>query len=1212
MLFASVTPGVTAQDALPSPGIGLLVQAEEMPALRAKLALEPWKSTFANLQKRADALVEHWPATAQQMDERLEAVLDLTIEFDAVTKDQPTRDLVQLLGRTAQGEMCPAAFTYLVTGERKYAEVALDVMRTMGRVNHWGWFTWSGTSMPHIHAGMYARNTAFTLDFIWDALTEAERAELRQLIAEKIVEPYFRLVLHTPAMGLHHLRSKNQGSNVMAGAMISCLALGNDYPQSRQWRRSFIQTFHWLITHDIGWAGQGLESGMPGYWSVSMQNLYTGAVCLFNTTGIDLRSHPGFAEATYYPIMHETTVPPVGMFNKPIDPNYKGATGIIGGKPIELPHPAAGGLWWYDYARRQPKSAAAYFINRTMIQLSDDERLRFYVHDAHQQGHSQIISLLWTDADLYRPNPPAPSELFKTTDRMTMFRSGYGMGETFLYANGDIFLSSLGEILGTTSGMSWHFKWHGYQKAESGVQTEGHNLAPSMLVTDSWDDKQLSMVQTRSSTSNITYYRPAGHDTEYKKYRRRDRDIIYVRDRPGRDYFIVMDHLRHDEPRWHAWLWQTWNSVHGNQRDNPARFTLLADNQVRLERPNADLAIQFVAPADVEFEIEDAPGQPITSYMFDHNLLTLRAMAGKYQPTSAPAVTIPPTAWQGAGELTKPEAGPGSVPASAYQVSGRVNLVQEQGQALNTFRHEAVLRANTRYRMRLNVRKQELSVYENLAWRINLSLHDADGKILAAADSDYPMPDQLALRDPRSITNTTDWLLTEWVHFDVPAGSDVAELRGDLLAAEYSHPPNRIHEDSVLQIGAIDIEPLGVIPRRAEETFLAILSPLRKSAETPAIEVTTVGEAQVARIPRTEFAADWIIVGARKPTEFKWGRVAAEFAWIRVDDNEVVSRVYLRKAELFELEGQTVLTNSGPLDIALSLSPIGTITRARAFVDGATEVSMLGKTYPLGNGVYTAGRDLDWTWDETASSLGGNSLTSQGELEHGLAPLMRMLREERDTVLSRNIALDSQVTASGYRDHRFPPALVTDNKTWEYPTAGRLDYAQQPIKTTQGGGYGREKIELFGDAMAQFPFYVRPTYWLLPHGQPGWVQLKLPANRTVSQVRLLNTSNAGLNDHATMSFRVQLLDDDGNLVSEKKGQFGKVLDRPFEQAFRFPGHFGTYGKTFAGMLEPGVAVPFGDGWYDLDFDTVRARFVKVLIDSHWAIGGGLNEIQVFE
>ena len=96
--------------------------------------------------------------------------------------------------------------------------------------------------------------------------------------------------------------------------------------------------------------------------------------------------------------------------------------------------------------------------------------------------------------------------------------------------NGAGVLAALGEILGTTGGLSWHFKWHGYQKAETGVETEGEELAPSMVVTGSWDDDVMSVINTRSGPSNITYYRPQGHNVVHQNYIRRDRDIIYIRD----------------------------------------------------------------------------------------------------------------------------------------------------------------------------------------------------------------------------------------------------------------------------------------------------------------------------------------------------------------------------------------------------------------------------------------------------------------------------------------------------------------------------------------------------------------------------------------------------------------------------------------------------------------------------------------------------------
>lgn len=1212
-LISGLRPSLIIAQELPVPGIGLLISPGQIMEVREKIQSEPWKSMYVGIKSRADELVAQWPDARLQMDERLESILDLTIEFDAVTEDPATREMASLLAGHMQTRMTSAAFVYLISGERKYAEVAWDVFTTAGRANRWGWFTWSGASMPQIHAGMFARNASFTVDFIWQALTEAQRQRARDIIAEKVVEPYFRLVLHTPAMGLHHLRSKNQGNNVFAGAMIGCLVLGDQYPDSRRWLSSFLQTYHWLITHDIGWAGQGLEAGMPGYWSVSMQNLYTAAVCLNNTRGIDLRNHPGIEQATFYPVMHESTVPPVGMFDAPIDPKYQGIAGVISGKPIELPGTASGSAWWFDFAYRNPKSAAAYFINQSMVKVNEKKEYSFSAHDAHQSGHAEIIKLLWTRPEVYQPAVAKPLELFKTTDRMSMIRSGYGMGHTYMYVNGDIFLSSLGEILGTSSGMSWHYKWHGYQAAESGVVTEGEALAPSMKVTSSWDGDKLSIIHSAVAKSNIQYYKPAGHDRLPEHYLRKDRDIVYVKDTPGRDYFIFIDHVVTEEPRYHGWQWQTWNHVFGNESTNTADYQQVNDRYIRLKRPNADLGIQFLVPEQVEFEIESAPGQPKVAYMYDHNLLTLRAMAGAYQSTDQKTVRIEPKQWSGTGMLVFPSdaAAESDVPATAYSLRGKEALVREQGVSLNRFQVPVKLEAGQRYRMRVDYRKIDLSVYENLAWKIPLTLLAADGKVIARCSDVYSTPDPLSLRDNRSMTGTTSWQPTDYVHFSVPAGQDVAEIHGELLAAEYSHPPHQIHEDSVLQLGDITIEPLGTLPKTKAQTFVTVLNPLAKQDEFQLAEVQQIGETSVIKIPRGEFEADWIVIDALQPVTFQWGTVAAEFAWFRITDDENIEQIYMRKAAYLALDGQEIFKNSGPLDLALIMNSVGQISQVRASVQGASELTMFGKTYPLGNGVQIADNRLRFQTDPTAETLERNSILSQQALLAGLAPILEEQLAQRDESLERNLAREARVTASASRAIRFSPYLTIDNNTSEYPTDGKLDYTQEPIETASLGGYGQDRHPLVSDEMATFPFYVPPTYWLLPYQQTGWIEYEWKQDQQISEVRVLNTSNAGLNDYATMKYRIELRDADDQVLASTRQQFGKVFDRPFQAAFKYPQHFGKYSDTFQGMLEPGIAVPFGDGWQTTKFKPTVVRKVRIFIESYWGLGGGLNEVQIY-
>jgi len=1215
VLPAIVGLGITSSQGAPTPGIGLLVKAGDMPALREKIAAEPWAGVYGKVKQRADEAVAAWPAQRGRIAPHLDKLLDLTVRHAKVPSDPAVRSAGEAFEKLALESMCPAAFVYLVTGERRYADYAYDVLLHMGKVNRWGWYPWSGAHMPQIHSGMHFRNAAFTLDFLWDALTDTQRKAARDILAEKAVEPYYRIVLFAPAMGLHHLRSKNQGNNVLAGALIACLALGEDYPDAKRWRRGYIQTFHWIVTHDIGWAGQGLESGLPGYWSVSMQNLYTAAACLYNATGIDLRVHPAFTEATYYPVYHETTVPPVRKFTAPIDPDFRGPCGIISGKPVELPHTASGGPWWYDYAGRFPESQAMYFINRTMVRRDAEDRLGFRLHGCHQHGHSDILGLLWTQPGLYRPDAGSPTALFKTTDRMSMVRSGYGMGQTYLYFNGDVFLSALGEILCTTSGLAWHYKWHGWQKAETGVETEGEPLAPSMVVRDSWHDDGFSLLRATAGPSNIRYYAPPGQNDCYKRYRRRERDILYVRDEPGADYFLFVDRVGQDDPRWHGWLWQSWNGVHGNARENYGRYRVEADRRVRLERPNADLLIDFLAPNALAFEVESAPGQPITSYMYDHNVLTLRALAGGYQAGGGGKIVVPPSAWEGPGRLCRGEELGPDRPEAAYRLVGAKQIKDPN----NGFRVPAPLSPGGRYRMSLTYRKQDLRVYENLAWQIDVELLDANGNVLArdTAPTDagkpraYNRPGSFRLADTRSLTPTVPWIQTGYAHFDVPAGVQVTHIGGRLSAAKWSHPPSKIHDKSVLDIGQITVEPVGEARRRKAETFVAVVSPVRKGAPGPVVTCRDSAGAVTATIRRKGRARHHVVLGGGRASAIPGGSIQADLAVLREDSP---ASLFARGATDIVLGGREILRSSRPVDVSVRMGADGSVTWARLKTDGVMKLTFAGQAIALERGMFVTAADGKLAPDPTGVVLETNDPASRKRLEAGLRPIIAQCIADRDAPAQgglENVALGAKVTASASRDGRFAPDHVIDNKTWEYPTGGTLDYRQGDLRTTPSGGYGRGKLPLSGETMSVWPFYVRPTYWLLPFAQAGWVQLELPEEKSVSLVRLLNTSNAGLNDYATTRYRVELRDGSGKTVARREGAFGKRFDRPFQQAFKYPEFFASYGDTFQGMLEPGVPVPFGDGWHDVAFEPVKARFVKVYVDSYWAVGGGLNEIQVY-
>jgi len=1230
MMLASSAAGVSGAE--PAPGIGLLVKPNEMPALRKKIKTAPWSEMYARILKEADRGVANWPAQRDMIRPHLSKLLDITVgHCKDWPKEPEARNAGESLRTFAMENMCPAAFVYLMTGDEKYAETTWEILESMGRVNRWGWFTWSGSSMPQIHSAQYFRNAAFAFDFIWDYLSPEQRRKARDILAEKCVEPYFRITLHSPCMGLHHLRSRNQGNNVMSGALIACLALGDDYPDADIWLRSFVQTYHWMIMHDIGWGGQHLDSGLGGYWTVSMQNLYTAASCLAKVKGIDLRGHPGFMESTYYPMYHEATVPPLGTqgFATPFALDYKGPPSVISSRPTELPRQVVrGGAWWYDYAALFPQSPALHFINKAMVQKSDEGELKFFFSNPHQVGHHDIIGLIWSRPENYRPDAPGPSELFKTTDRMTMFRSAYGIGGVYLYMHGDIFLSALNEILVSVVGASWHTPWLGWQKFESGIETENEPMAPSMTVRKSAHDADFSYIHTVSDESDVIYRHPKEQDHCHMNYTRRDRDVLYVRPGPAAPedpgYFVFLDRVAQREPRWHGQLWQTLNIVHRNNTANYGRYRVETANRARLERPNADLALHVAAPPKVAFEIEAAPGQ-IAGYVNDHNVATLRILAGGYGRAEGGKVTIPPAAWKGAGQVLQDPASSNGASPEFYRIAGRNALLGEEGTSRNGFEVAADLKANQRYRMAIECRKSEYRIYHNTGWQLDLDLLDAAGRAVAfdrdlensAKRRQYERPGQYRLEDPRSDTKNTPWIKSDAVYFDVPCDVKVARIRGTLTAASWGHA-TAVAEHSVLDLGSLTIEPVGSISRKKEEMFLTIATPLAKGAPAPAIETSPGDGEAYAKVPRAGGEVDHIIAAKGKPVSFQGGEALADLALVRTARGNV-RNVFAQNATAILLRGVDWLQSPVPVDVTALLGEKQKISQVRIGSAVPVELTLQGETVKLQVGLWKAGADLRFSPDPAGEVLISNSPESMRLLKVGLQPVNRQITAERDELTAqggRNLALGAKVSASGMRDPRFPPEKVIDNQTWEYPADGRLDYTLGTLKTTPRQGYSElEDVPMSGSEeypMTTWPFYIRPTYWLLPYEKAGWIHLELAQETPVKTVRLLNTSNAGANDYATMRYRIELLDGAGKVVAERKGEFGKVFDRPFKQAFMIPEFFAKYGPTFKGMLEPGIKVPFGDGWQTVSFPGApKTKAVKVYVDSYWALGGGLNEIQVY-
>lgn len=102
------------------------------------------------------------------------------------------------------------------------------------------------------------------------------------------------------------------------------------------------------------------------------------------------------------------------------------------------------------------------------------------------------------------------------------------------------------------------------------------------------------------------------------------------------------------------------------------------------------------------------------------------------------------------------------------------------------------------------------------------------------------------------------------------------------------------------------------------------------------------------------------------------------------------------------------------------------------------------------------------------------------------------------------------------------------------------------------------------------------TYWLLPDGATGWLEVQTSPPRHVGRVRVLNTTNPPWADRGTQDYRIEVY---------AHGELERTIDGRFEWA------------DTPAMVD-----------HEVDLDGVeRVRFV---VRNHHRVGGGLAELQL--
>jgi len=1174
-LAAVLAPALPTQ-AEPTVGVGLLITREDVPRLREKV-----KTGVPALMW---AQVEATVASARGALGKVQYPAEETLPYPKAGELSPVVENLPLV-----------AFHYLMTRDAESGRAAREALVRVSRYRRAGWFTWDGGSWPHIDAGRLNRVMVLGYDWAYDALSEQDREAVRAFLAAA-VQDFFRLNLFVPGAPMHHFRSYNQGNNQLSSAVLAALALRGHHRDADWWLRGLIQTLSWSLTEHMGPFGQDFEPDLSAYWMISVDGLVQAAVALRNVTGIDLTSHPHLRSAVEGIIIHLAPCPPV-QYNgrEPVqddayDRNWAGWVWVQD-KPACTPHRAQVGATFLFLASAYSDGRALELWRGTY--MPDGQRLdRNFASMPHIGLTGAALSILWYPEKL--APQPIEAPLARFTDRLGMMRTGYNRGDGYLLFNGgDLTLIAGNELLGTGLGLVWHHPLYQYAKAQNCVWTEGEPLQPSFRVTDSLAAEGFQYLSAEASTSNAYYYRKREQSEAYRHFRELRRDIVSV----GGQYYVMLDQVETEDPRAHTWVWHTLNTDHRASISWEGR-------QATVHRPAQDLSIFFVEPQELTFEQDSQPLMPVWYFAWGDLGQALLARAGRDTPPPQPQVFT-------AGAVGWKPYDPETQRFDQPQGSVRTALVegpQPKTQALRltdfadrpslAYERDSPALEGAYYRAELLYRKQNLQHYHNPSWLIGVQFLDANGRALNQLD--YGDFEAAVVEDRNYDVDDLDWTVSAR-RFRAPAGART--MRFVFLCAENPSlaPGAKRDVTPSLDLARFTVTLQGMPSRQQRQRFLTILAPHAPDAAAPAVAPLKLAAASGCEARGAGYR-DTILAPENTAYEGPLGTIAAQLCVLRGDEKGTVRQVLATAATRVAVAGLK-LESGAPLSVAYDVPSRGGILRVH---DTAQVRLGAGKARELTEGVYrlaAGGRKLVLAPEADASFQ--PSAEAVRAFREGLGPWVARLAAERDQYRGRsNLALQAQASASGSCEPRFGPERVRDNLTDDAYGDGTIRYDQPGITTAELGGYGRGYDPLYGMA---YPYRILPTYWLAPHeAQEPWVQLTFARDERVHLVRLLNTTNGGFNDRATIDFRVDLLAGAGQTVGSRTGHFGRPLPGPVTDPEP------PYSECYRFWYDPATPVPFGEGFQDITFDNApKARAVRVTILRYWGFGGGLNEVQAY-
>jgi len=265
----------------------LLFSASELAAIRAKAAHPALAPVAARLVARADTLLKAAP---------------LLVSTTGRGESDPPGHIKGLeAARRLQGRVVTYAMAFLLKGDRRYRDAAVaELDHAIAQ-----WPIWVDTAHPppyDLMAGEISLTFGLAWDWLYDALSAAERQRLREGVERRAMAPYLDATTRSKPMSWY-TANHNWNPVCNGGAAVLALALGSESALSADVLRMATPGMSAYWNH-LG-ADGGWDEG-TGYWTYGHRYAFMAAEALRRLgyrEGDIYLDRPGARATGYFPLV---------------------------------------------------------------------------------------------------------------------------------------------------------------------------------------------------------------------------------------------------------------------------------------------------------------------------------------------------------------------------------------------------------------------------------------------------------------------------------------------------------------------------------------------------------------------------------------------------------------------------------------------------------------------------------------------------------------------------------------------------------------------------------------------------------------------------------------------------------------------------------------------------------------------------------------------